>query len=310
MPAPVAARVLLLLLCTSSSARAQSPLDSWQMTKSPRLVVTPEMARQSQEAHISPGRTLTLVFDTPVRREGLKLRERERFREMSLSEDGLLLSLLPLGELPLGERLGLTVDFTDGAAPVSLDFTLVVSPQAEAQLEVYRQPRSAASYQREAEETQLQLSQCQAELRKEHAENERPPGLLGLLAVIQLGKAGVHGKDIATQLTSPSGTLDVRQAFSYRAAEKGESPFMRLAVDVRLSNNSPLPLRPARAQFVGPGGSWQAEVWAPTPLAPGEQGRVLVEVARPGLEAPGTYLLKLWDEEGRQLAVLSGVTFP
>jgi hypothetical protein len=61
---------------------------------------------------------------------------------------------------------------------------------------------------------------------------------------------------------------------------------------------------------LGPGGPWQAEVWAPTPLAPGEQGRVLVEVARPGREAPGTYLLKLWDEEGRQLAVLSGVTFP
>ena len=71
------------------------------------------------------------------------------------------------------------------------------------------------------------------------------------------------------------------------------------------------PGRPTKVQLAIVSSRWMMDVWAPEPLAPGVPVRLLAEVELPEAEVPtGPSLLRLWNEEGTRLAVLSGVTFP
>jgi uncharacterized protein (TIGR02268 family) len=312
MPAPSPTAVLLLLLHSSAPALARPAATPWDMTGAPRFTVTADSAGEAREVPISPNRALTFVFDTPVLSEDtVVVEERERFRQVSLSRDGLMLTLLLSGELPPGTRLRLTVRFADGAPPASLDFTLVVSPQAEPQVEVYRQLRPGDSYRQQTEEAEARARQCQTVLARERTERDAPRGLTGLLALKQMNEAGIRSKVIYEDVTlRPGEAFKVVDAVSYRATGGDkEAPVTRLAVELRLLNRGTRPWTPANAQLVGQGGRWDVQVWPPEPLAPGEARRVLVEVERPGLAPAGPYILKLWDERGTRTATLSGVTF-
>lgn len=314
MPAPFSATALLLFLHASAPEPAPPATTPWEMTGAPRFTVTADSAGEAREVPISPHRVLTFVFDTPVLGEdAVVVEERERFRQVSLSRDGLMLTLLLSDELPPGMRLRLTVRFADGAPPSSLDFTLRVSPQAEPQVEVYRQPRPGDSYRQQTEEAEARARQCQTVLARERAERDAPRGLTGLLALKQMNEEGIRAKPIYEDITlRPGEAFRVVDAVSYRATggEKEEAKVTRLAVDLQLWNQGTRPWTPVNAQLVGPGERWDVQVWPPEPLAPGETRRVLVEVERPGLAPAGPYLLKLWDERGTRTATLSGVTFP
>ncbi|MFL5352609.1 DUF2381 family protein [Archangium sp.] len=313
MPAPFSATALLLLLHANAPALAPPAATPWAMTGAPRFTVTADSAGEAREVPISPNRVLTFVFDTPALGEDtVVVEERERFRQVSLSRDGLMLALLLSDELPPGTRLRLTVRFADGAPPTSLDFTLVVSPRAEPQVEVYRQPRPGDSYRQQAEEAEARTRQCQTVLARERAERDAPRGLTGLLALKQMNKQGIRAQRIYKDITlRPGEAFHVVDAVSYRATggEK-EAGVTRLAVELQLWNQGTRPWTPVNAQLVGPAGRWDVQVWPPEPLAPGETRRLLVEVEQPGLAPAGPYLLKLWDERGTRTATLSGVTFP
>jgi uncharacterized protein (TIGR02268 family) len=223
-----------------------------------------------------------------------------------------MLNLLPSGELPPGRRLALTVRFADGAPPTSVDFTLVVSPRAETQVEVYRRPRPGDSYRQQAEQAEARLQQCESERARERLEHGTPHGLLGLLASKQMGEDGIHAKVISQDVVLRRGeAFSVKDAVSYRATGGGiGAPVMRLAVALMLWNPGPRRWTPAHAQLVGQGGRWEAQVLFLEPTTPDDFPRVLVEVELPGSDASGPYLLKLWDESGTRTATLAGVTFP
>ncbi|WP_257462721.1 DUF2381 family protein [Archangium lipolyticum] len=303
---------VLLLLQVNAPARAQPVTRSWDMTGMPRFELTADTPREAGDVRIGPNLTTTFIFDTPVQREGVVLEAREHFRQVSLSEDGLLLTLLPSGELPPGNRLKLTVRFADGASPTSKDFMLVVAPRAEPQVEVYRRPRPGDSFRQEAEQAEARFQLCQADLTRERLEHGLPRGLSGLLALKQMDKDGVRAREISKDLTlRPGEAFEVMRAVGYRA--KGgeiETPVVRLAVDLELWNRGPLSWTPTHAQLVGRDGRWEVQVWPPGTIASGGSLRLLVEVELPGRVPPGPYLLVLWDENGHRTASLSGVTFP
>lgn len=308
---PTAAAMLLLL--SNAPALAQPAASaSWEMTGAPRFTVTADTAHEVREVRMGPNLVTTFVFDTPVQREGIIVEERERFRQVSLSEDGLMLNLLPSGELLSGRRLTLTVRFADGAPPTSVDFTLVVSPRPETQVEVYRRPRPGDSYRQQAEQAEARLQQCEAERAREQRAHGSPRGLLGLLASKQMDEQGVRAKVISEDVLLRRGdAFPVRYAVSYRATGGDkDAPVMRLAVALMLWSLGPRPWAPTHAQLVGQGGRWEAQVLFLEPTAPDDPPRVLVDVELPGSDAPGPYLLKLWDESGTRTATLSGVTFP
>ena len=307
------AAAMLLLLQPNIPALAQPAISSWDMTGVPRFTVTTDTLREVGEVPIAPNFTTSFIFDTPVvQREGFILEERERFRQATLSEDGLLLTVLPSGDLPPGKRLKLTIRFADGALPTSVDLALVVSARAESQVEVYRRPRPGDSLQREAEQAKAGFQQCLTELERERVERGVPRGLTGMLALNQLNVNGIRATDILKDSTPrPGEAFKVVGVVSYRA-DGGEekAPVVRLAVELRLWNRGISPWTPTHAQLVGSGVRWDARVWPPKAIAPGNLSRVLVEVEVPGLVPPGPYLLKLWDEDGPRTMTLSGVTFP
>jgi uncharacterized protein (TIGR02268 family) len=312
MPAPFPSVALLLLLHTNAPAPAQSTTPSWEMTGAPRFTVTADTAGEAREVPISPNRALTFVFNTPVQSGGAVVEAREHFRQVSLSKDGLMLNLLLSDELGLGKRLPLTVRFADGETPTSMDFTLVVSPWAEPQVEVYRHPRPGDSYRQQAEEAEARVQQCQTQLARERAERDAPRGLTGLLAMNQMDDEGIHAMVLSEAVAvRPGEGFSVKRVVSYRATGGGkDAPETRLAVELVLTNLGTRPWTPAHAQLIGPGRPWAAQVWPSEPLVPGSALRVLVEVEVPGSAAPGSYLLKLWDESGTRAVSISGVTFP
>lgn len=313
MPVLSPTAALLLILLPSSAPLLTQPLTpAWDMSGAPRFTVTAQNAREAGQVPISPNRALALLFNTPVQSGGVVVEARERFRQASLSEDGRMLNLLPSDELKTGQRLRLTVRFTDGATPTSADFTLVVSPRAESQVEVYRELRPCDSYRQQAEEAEAENQQCQTQLARVRAERDAPRGIIGLLVLRQMGKEGILSKPLTKEVSlRPGEAFLVERAVSYRATvgEK-DAGVTRLAVELVLWNEGAEPWTPTHAQLVGEGARWELEVWPPGPLAPGELSRVLVEVERPGRAAPGPYVLKLWDAGTTRMVTLSGVTFP
>jgi len=69
-------------------------------------------------------------------------------------------------------------------------------------------------------------------------------------------------------------------------------------VELRLWNRGTSPWTPTHAQLLGPGVRWDARVWPPEPLAPGNLSRVLVEVEVPGLVPPGALHPQALGREG------------
>ena len=224
-----------------------------------------------------------------------------------------MLTLLPLRELSMGTRLRLTVRFADGAVPASVDFLLVVHPQAERQIEVFRLPRSGESYKQESEAAQAESQQCKMQLVRERAECGRPSGLTGLIVLRQMDWHGTRARFIEEGLPLGRGEPFRTQyvtSYSATSGNKGEE-VVRLAVDLRLANNGLQPWRAANAELVGPGGRWTMAVWSPHPIVPGAWGRIVVEVELPLAELrSGSHVLKLWDEDGVRTATVLGVTFP
>ncbi|MFY0564170.1 DUF2381 family protein [Archangium lansingense] len=302
----------LLLLLFGAPAVAQPFTTSGDLSGTPRFTVTADTADEAREVPISPNRAVIFLFNTPVQAGGAIVEERERFRQVSLSEDGLMLTLLPSGELKPSRRLTLTVRFADGAPPTSLDFTLVVSPRAEVQVEVYRQLRPCDSYRQQSEEAEARVLQCQTQLARERAERDAPGGLIGLLVLNHMDENGIRSRRIIEDISlRPGEAFTVDRAVSYRAmGGEEDARVTRLAVELTLWNRGAEPWTPTHAQLVGQGGRWDLEVWPPRPIAPGESLRVLVEVEVPGEPASGPYLLKLWDESTARTLTLSGVMFP
>ncbi|WP_375770836.1 DUF2381 family protein [Archangium gephyra] len=302
-----------LLLLVAASAQALARPFTEEMTGGPRFTVTADTASESRQVRISPGVGTLFVFDTPVQREGVFLEQRERFRQVSLSEDGHLLTLLPLGELSMGTRLRLTVRFADGEVPASVGFLLVVHPQAEHQVEVFRLPRSADSYKQEFEAVQVEAQQCKTQLARERAECGRPSGLSGPIVSHQLDWHGIRARRFEEGLPLRRGEAFRSVGVTSYSATNGNpgEEVVRLAVELELANHGLQPWRAANAELVGPGGRWTMALWAPEPIPPGKWGHIVVEMELPLSEVrSGSHVLKLWDEAGVRTATLLGVTFP
>jgi uncharacterized protein (TIGR02268 family) len=266
------------------------------------------------EVCIRPGLSTNLFFDSKLAR--VELERRERFRRVVEGVDTL--TLVPAEALTDGERITVTVQFGDGAAPTSAMLVLVVHPaQAERQVEVFRHPRTVASYRQEAQEARAEARRCQREKAHLQAECGGRVGLTGLIAHGLMDQWGIPSRDLSREaVRHPGDTLNPTKVISYRAAtrpKEGMTSVLRLAVEVWLVNEGVTSWKPAGAVLVGSTGEALKvlEVWPSKPIAPGEVGTVVVEVEATEREARGSFTLKSWAEEGAAGGLtLGGVTFP
>jgi len=307
-----AALLPLVLLAAPAGASEPSPLPTCE-SGTRHLELTADMPRTAHEVCIHPGLSSSFLFNVKLAR--VELPGRKRFRVLE-DETGFL--LVPTRALRDGARVPVTVHFQDGTVPASVTLLLVVHPaEAERQVEVTLQPRTLASY-REGEQRALEeVQRCRQEKASLEAECSGKVGLTALLARKLMGKKGVPSKDLKEGMSARSGnTLITSEAHSYRsdtARMEGGRRVVRLAVVQELRNTGTRPWTLAGAVLVGPQGEqWKAlGLWPLEPIPPGKKRRVVVEVEAPEEAARGTFILKLWSQEGGARGELfDGVTFP
>jgi uncharacterized protein (TIGR02268 family) len=162
---------LLLALFTGVPATALAAPETQDGVAARSIKLTANTSGQELLVRISPNRTTSLVFDTPLRPGGVRVEQRERFRSVTVDEAAGLVTLLPSVELSMEESLSLTVHFADGAIPESVTFQLVPHPTgAEPQVQVFRQARSAESYRQDARRERERAELCETELARTQAE--------------------------------------------------------------------------------------------------------------------------------------------
>jgi uncharacterized protein (TIGR02268 family) len=265
---------------------------------------------------IRPGLPTTFRFHAPLPPgTTVVVKGRERFADVPTGDSSF--AVLPLEDLRPGERFEVTVRFTDGAAPTSATFPLVVHPAwAPRQVEVFRHRRTVEDYQKENQrerETSQRLGQELERLQVEHG----PGGLTGLLAsgVVSLDDTGVLARRLTDFITRPAANaLRVDDIHSYRAVTsrtEAEQRVMRVAVAMSVKNAGPQPWQVHEAALVDKAQeAKKMKVWPLVPLAPGQGGLLVVETELTEQEAREAYALTLWDESGRRLVTLGNITLP
>ena len=311
MPASSSAALLAFTLLMGTTARAEAPAPPWNAGVR-QLELPAEPTGNEPEVHISPGVSTTLAFDAELLRdkEGKDTVELEKRASFVLVDVGqATLRVLPSDSLKSGERLRLMVRFKDGAAPAVAAFTLVVHPaRAERLLEVYRAPRTAASYQREATEAKAEAQRCQEELERERAERGGPGGLTGLISAGQMDNMGVATRMVTESITkSPGNALVTLEVHSYRAAgrvvvelvmenPRGAQPWS--AVGAMLTDRTGMELKVLPV--------WQRGFI----VTDRKRQHIVVEALATREEAQGSFTLKLWEAGMGRTVSLSGISFP
>jgi uncharacterized protein (TIGR02268 family) len=297
---------LLALLLSQAPVLAEPPQQNECAAASPRVELPAEPGAKAPVVCLTPGLSLTLSFDSPLRSGPVRLGEPEWFEDTATGKQTL--TLRPREKLETGKRSEVEVCFADGAAPACATFVLVTHPGLGVQeVKVVRQERSVESYQRAEREARAEAEQCREEVRQLRAEREVPEGLRGTLASGLVGLNGIASKELTRSVTEKEGNaLPLDSVYGYRAVG-------RVAVDVKLVNPGTQPWVAESAVLRGTNGEVlkPLPLWQPEPVAPGrEPGRVVVEVLATEEQALGTYTLTLWDTERKRTVVLGEVTFP
>ncbi len=306
--------LLVLAVLVGMDATARPTLPDCDVSQS-RVELTAESSGEPPEVCISPEAPLTFRFDAPLGPDALELPEHERFEDVSMGARSF--TLLPAADLQSGERFKVGVRFSDGAAPTSATFQLVVHPALGArEVKVLRHGRTVEDYQAETREEREKSRASTQELERMRRE-QGPGGLTGLLASgLMGGEDGVKGQDIKGKAIPALGKdLWVRSIHSYLSTPKQEeagAQRVRVAVEVGLMNLGTRPWTLQGAALVAEGRApKQVSTWQSAPLpGGGTPDVVVVETELTAREARGPFTLKLWDETGKRLVTLGNVTFP
>ena len=282
----------------------------------PRHVLSSEMDGQVIELCISPERSTVLVSDSPLLPGSVRLTGSERFLDLAIGSQSI--TLLPRKDLKPWERFELTVGFADGMAPMSVNFVLLGHPAAAArQVEVFRHPRTMASFQQEAREARAEVLRYQEENARLRAELGRPDGLLGVLASNLVDDTGLLARSLIDSVSQAAeGTFRLTRIVGYRTSrpmlDSAQQGQVRLALELELLNKGKESWRVEGAAMFGPQGEMleDVRVWQESPAEPGGTQRVFVEVEVPSPQVQGSYTLTLWDASGSRTVTLRDVTFP
>ncbi len=301
-------RALLLALLAGVPAAAQPAAEQRGVASERHLELTADSARQQPEVRISPGRATTLVFDAPLLPGGVQV-EDERLVTLAVNESRSLVTLLPSDSMSADKPLSLTVRFADGAVPERVTFRLVPHPGAERQVRMYRQPRSADSYQQEAARERERAERCEAELARTQAEQPHPEGLVSLFDAELVGRGqGLQEKTLTGSITQhPGEPLRVTDSFSYRA-EQAERVVVELWV--KHTGNQPWALEGAELMNTEGTRLRVLRVWPAQTINPGDSRQLVVEAKATEKQSRGTFLLELREAGRANTVTVRGVTFP
>ena len=253
---------------------------------------------------IAPEVTTTLRFDMPLAVD----RTEVQGSGVVVTPSPTRFMLEATQALEAGEQRQLTVYFADGNEPASATFTLIVQAEGTPrQVDVLRQPRTAASLRQEAEQQRRRAETC--ELREAQREaRAAPSSLLKQILPLDTAKALPLKWQWSELLGGVEGNVKVEVAQATQLAV-GEGRY-EAAVRLNLYNGSTEGWTVEGASLTPREGAPLAEVRVLSgtliPAAVAKDIHILVGPMPRQLK--GTHTLRLWG--GGREARMEGLTFP
>jgi uncharacterized protein (TIGR02268 family) len=297
-----------ILFLVSAPRESRAAPERVISTDERHIELTADSSRQDWAVRISPQQASNLMFNAPLRNGSVMVQERELFHSVMVDERAGLITLLPSAVMPPGKTLLLAVGFADNGVPENTLFRLVVqSGHAERQVRVDRKPRTAASFQEEAQQERERAERCES---KRHIQTAPrcQEDLVGLFDAGLVKKGvGIRALDFLSHLPrAPTEGLSVKEAYGYRAIG-------RIAVELWLDESNQQPWQTSSAELLTVQGfplkvlrTWQS----PGQLHDGDLRQIVVEAEAPEPTAQGPFLLRLMEAEGPRTVTVSGVLFP
>jgi uncharacterized protein (TIGR02268 family) len=191
--------------------------------------------------------------------------------------------------------------------PGAVEVLYVHPAQAARQVEVRRQVRTVASYQREVQQWREQVRRCEEQSVEVRAAQGKSEGLRGLLSAGLMDKQGIASADLlhSSHIASwKKGAVKPLAMHSYRSNSRvavelrlefsaGEQPWVAEDVMMEDERGRELHLLPL----------WQETMTGADPA------HVIVE-AEAQEDARGPYSLKLWEAGGQRTVTVTQVVFP
>jgi uncharacterized protein (TIGR02268 family) len=277
--------LLTLCLLVASTAAAQPASVRQRQDRRASLPTTP--VEPMLELYVAANNLTLAAFNGPLDRDSLVV-DRTRFKWVDVGDR--ILALEPITDLGPGERLILQVSFKDKALPAKAVIAILSKVDVmDGKVEVDRRANTpeallAALKQKEAELEELK-ARCAGS------------GPAGLVLSGWLTQA-MHPMPLTVEAPSadPSG-LKVQRGVGYA----GTSSTLVAIWLINLPSQKPWAL--GQARLIGPRHA-PVKVLSvqmkPEPLAPGEEGLVVVEVAVPPWQASKDFNVELVDASGQR----------
>ena len=300
--------VVAALLTGAGDAAEASPVARCAATS--RFEVAADAPEVAPDVCISADEPTTFFFDSRVAVGAVEFEPQGRLADWSQGKEGLTINVVPSDSYLAGERIRMTVRFADATLPASASFWLVGhADRGTRRVEVYRQPRPADAFKREAADAQAEARQCREEKAQLLSERNEPRGLMGAVS-LNLG-GSIATKDVNKPTQRPASALRFVSgtAYSYTPAEGSQA--ISLAVWLRLLNPGDGPWTTGGASLLDSTGEQVGlAAFQSSPIVSGTEGNVVVGTERePGqLSCPCT--VKLWDSPGTRVVTLGNITFP
>jgi uncharacterized protein (TIGR02268 family) len=285
--------LVLLVLAVGASAAAQPQPPAREQQH--RQVVVPSGPNEPVPEVRVATNTLTIFrFGASIDRASVEVEGRTtRFRLVDVGDRTLILEMAV--EPGDGEKLGVRVQYKDGATPAYATFVLVSHPTlVDKEVEVVRRPRTV-------EVLEAALAEKEAELAALRAVS----GPAGLVFSGRLNLNGVTARPFELTSNGTLSGLKVAGGEGYRAGS------WALAV-VRVRNlPGQKPWEPAEARLTHAENGKRVKVrsvnMSKKELAPGEEGVVAVETEAPFWNAGEAFRLELLDKSGGRLLLIPAV---
>jgi uncharacterized protein (TIGR02268 family) len=258
-----------------------------------RIELSQPLSSEAREICIRPGMLTGVLFDVPVT---VDLQDEVRFAEVLHGARGI--SFVPPPDLTPGERLRLTVRFTQEPSPSSTTFLLVSHPgHVTHQVDVVHDDRSRDTLLRELEEERARNQRLLEHNLALRTRLERPIRLSQLVEGDLLGLRGVEAHSLVDAFSwRLDGPVSVLSGRSYRSQEQ-------LAVVVLLRNNRDTPWTLSRVSWTNSRGTplENVDFVAPGPIEPRGTQRLILEASLAWEARMGR--LSLEDEEGQGITL-------
>ncbi|WP_420067683.1 DUF2381 family protein [Stigmatella aurantiaca] len=289
-PTPWLTLALCLLVAGPAFAQPQ-PLTRQRQDR--RVSLPTQPGEPPPEVHVAPGSiTVLMLFNAPVERDSLEV-DRTRFKWVDLGERTL--NLEPAAELGASERLVVKVRFKDRALPAQAVLGLVAHPtEVDGKVEVDRRANTP-----EALLNALTLKTTELEDLKARCEENGPMGLAfsgwltgntyPIIFIEQRPSAETRG-------------LQFQRSMGFRGGHSALVTFHLL----NLPGQTPWALGQARLIEAGGGATTILSAqMRPQPLAPGEEGVVVVEATTAPWTQGRAFSVELADTSGQRLLFLN-----